>query len=447
MRSLSASLLAAQKSPSGQPYVKVEVVERVAGVARLAWSRLYSSSEADFFHAATMPGDGSLVRARVGSSSPYWVYIQRVASPGPGSDFSQWASLAQTSGAAGVALASQAAEVLLFFVDTDGCTIKCSQSTNYGQSFGTPATILTAAGNVGWLAADFSAAGVVALFYSVSGTVYVVKRNGTWGSPSAWTNSLSGITGLACAYDGDWNLAISGGDATSSYRVWACLYGDGYSQPAGTWSGLMELTMASPGSSTEFRCPSLAYPDVFRILFVEKYTGSEAYSRVHWSHSLLTAEFVSNLWREPVPFNLASSYGLAITYSGSFAWLSAPFGVWRAGLLPASVDISADVLALEMAAEPFSGQLRLELRNDDGRYNSPGSGAYASIKSGSEVRVSPGYRTPAGAEVSSGPAFWIESWEHSTGGGQARLVAAGRRWLGPPGEVACPPAVLLAGRG
>jgi len=163
---------------------------------------------------------------------------------------------------------------------------------------------------VGWLAAAINASDVVSLFYSVAGTVYAVKRTGgSWASPSAWTNSAAAITGIGCVYPpmADWNLAICGQDSAGKYKVWTCVYGDGYSQSPGTWSSLAELTVASPGSNIEFRCPYVNFPDVFRIFFVEKYSGTASYSRALWSHSLATAEFISNLWREPVPFNLSSS--------------------------------------------------------------------------------------------------------------------------------------------
>lgn len=65
MRSLSSTLLSAQRSGSSLPYVKVEIVAKVGGVTRFDWERLYQGGEADFFHAATMPGDGSLIRLRV----------------------------------------------------------------------------------------------------------------------------------------------------------------------------------------------------------------------------------------------------------------------------------------------------------------------------------------------------------------------------------------------
>ena len=137
MRTLSSTLTAAQRSSSCLPYVKVEILDRVAGITRLNWARLYSGSEPDFYHAATMPGDGSLSRARVDLSS-YQLYRQRVASPGPGSDFSPWTGVCTVSSASGIALASRGFRLLLFYVDTDQRTILVRESTDYGATFGSP---------------------------------------------------------------------------------------------------------------------------------------------------------------------------------------------------------------------------------------------------------------------------------------------------------------------
>ncbi len=408
MRMLSPTLLAAQKSSARLPYVKVEILDRVASITRLNWTRLYSGSEPDFHHGVTMPGDGSLIRARVDPSG-YQLYRQRVASPGPGSDFSPWTGVCTVSSVSGIVLTSRGFRVLLFYVDTDQRTILLRESTDYGATFGSPTSITTAASTVGWLAAAINNSDVVCLFYSVNGTVYSIKRTGgSWGSPSAWTNSAAAITGIGCVYQGDWDLVICGQDSAGNYKVWTCVYGDGYSQSPGTWSDLAELTIASPSSNIEFRCPYVNFAGIFRIFFVEKYSGTASYSRPYWSHSLTTAEFTSNLWREPVPFNLVSSCGLAMVHSGSYAWLSAPSGVWRAALLPSSVDVTDDIIALSAQTNPSSGKIQIELRNDDDRYSSPPS----PIKLGSEVLVSPGYCTASGTEVSSGPAYWIEGWTY-----------------------------------
>jgi len=84
-----------------------------------------------------MPGDGSLSRARVDPAS-YQLYRQRVASPGPGSDFSPWTGVCTVSSASGIALASRGFRLLLFYVDTDQRTILVRKSTGYGATFGSP---------------------------------------------------------------------------------------------------------------------------------------------------------------------------------------------------------------------------------------------------------------------------------------------------------------------
>ncbi len=61
LRTLPSALLAAQRSPSGAPHVKVQILDRIGGVRRLRWERLYTGAEPDNHHALTMPGDGSLI--------------------------------------------------------------------------------------------------------------------------------------------------------------------------------------------------------------------------------------------------------------------------------------------------------------------------------------------------------------------------------------------------
>ena len=111
MRSLTSTLLAAQKEATHTPYVKVEAKNKIAGVVRLDWERLYTGTEDDYFHAVTMPGDGSLIRARITlPADGRKLYRQRVANPGSSSDFSAWTYTNQYNCVV-VAAASLGAEV------------------------------------------------------------------------------------------------------------------------------------------------------------------------------------------------------------------------------------------------------------------------------------------------------------------------------------------------
>ena len=163
-------------------------------------------------------------------------------------------------------------------------------------------------------------------------------------------------------------------------------------------------------------------PDVYRCFFIEKFTGTEAYTRPFWSHSALDAEFIDNPWREPVPFNLSAEYGMAVAHHGDYCWLSTPYGVWRAKLAQESLDLSADVLSLRQELNESRGRLVIELRNDDGRYASPGSGELKVLDTGCQLEVSPGYVTSEGNEISSGLTFWLDAYEHTSSGGKSGLL-------------------------
>ena len=117
------TLPAPQRSSSAVPYLKVTISDLVAGIRRLAYSRLYTGSEPDGYHAAAMPGDGSLLRAR---SSGGGLYYQRVANPGAGSNFASWTDL-EAAANAGVALCANGSSVMLFFVDPGGITLKARE--------------------------------------------------------------------------------------------------------------------------------------------------------------------------------------------------------------------------------------------------------------------------------------------------------------------------------
>ncbi len=66
--------------------------------------------------------------------------------------------------------------------------------------------------------------------------------------------------------------------------------------------------------------------------------------------------------------------------------------------------------------------MAVELRNDDGRYASPGQDSLAILESGCQIEFSPGYVTAAGNEVSSGQAFSLEACEHTSAAGKASLI-------------------------
>ncbi len=423
MRQLSSTLLAAQQEVSQTPYVKVEASNKHAGVLNLRWERLYNGSEDDYYHALTIPGDGSLVRVRVTPpSDSRKLYRQRVSNPSPQSDFSQWVYTSQYDVviAAGCSLG---AEVSIFWIKSDRKLYQL-KSTDYGASWGSPQLLgYTPTTAINGIAAAYKPNGDIALFFADQATLYVMKCiNGSWEDEAAWDKSTGDLSGVATVYDGDWNLFVTGKDSDDDFKLWSLVYGDGGDVAAGTWSELKEFASAPSDGNFEYSTAFMAKPDVFRCFFVERFSGNKSYNRPLWSYSIPEAKFIDNLWHEPVPFDLVSLYGLAIAHHGQYCWLSAPYGVWRAGLTVESLDLSADVLSLREELNPTRGSLAVELRNDDGRYAAPGEGDLSVLDIGGQVDFSPGYVTSQGNETSSGLAFTLETLEHTSAGGKASLV-------------------------
>jgi len=423
MRSLTSTLLATQKGASRTPFVKVEAKNKIAGVVRLDWTRLYTGSEDDYFHALTIPDDGSLIRVRVTPpSDSRKLYRQRVANPDPASDFSQWTYCNQYS----VVIAtccSLGAEVSIFWIKSNR-EIYQLKSTNYGVDWGNPDLIdYSPTTAIYGIAAAYKSNGDLALFFADQSSLYVKKYvSDEWQTKTSWDKTTGDLSGVATTYDGDWNLFITGKDSNDNFKLWSLVYGDGGEVAADTWSALKEFASASSDGNLEYHRAFMDKPDVYRCFFIEKFTGTEAYNRPFWSHSVVDVKFIDNLWREPVSFNLSAEYGMAIAHYGDYCWLSAPYGVWRAKLVEESLDLTADVLSLKQELGESKGRLIIELRNDDGRYASPGSEDLSVLDIGCQLEISPGYVTSQGNEVSSGLTFWLDAYQHTSSGGKSSLI-------------------------
>ncbi len=225
------------------------------------------------------------------------------------------------------------------------------------------------------------------------------------------------LSGAAVVYDADWNLLVTGRDSSDNFKLWSLIYGDGGDVALGTWSDLKEFASAPADGGFEYYRVFMDKPDVFRSFYIEKFTGTEAYNRPFWSHSVYGAAFLDNLWREPVPFNHSSGYGMAMAHHSDYGWLSTPYGVWRAKLTGESMDLTDDIISLRQESEQNQGKLSVELRNDDGGYAS----LPPPLDIGCQLDFSPGYVTAQGNEVSPGQTFTLEAYEYTSSGGRASL--------------------------
>ncbi len=345
------------------------------------------------------------------------------------SDFSQWTYCNQYNCIVAAA-ASLGAEVSVFWINSSR-EIRRINSTDNGASWGSVELIgYSPSTAIRGMAAAYKPNGDLAIFFADQAVLYVKKHvGGEWQARVAWDKTVGDLSGVATVYDNDWNLFVTGQDPDDNYKLWSLIYGDGGDVASGIWSELKEFASAPSGGDFEYCRPFMDRPDVYRGFYIEKFTGTEDYNRPFWSHSIPDTSFLEDLWREPVPFNLSSGYGLAIAHHGDYCWLSSPAGVWRASLTVNSLDLTGDVVSLKQEMGKELGRVAIHLRNDNGKYASPGEGELAVLDIGAQLEVSPGYVTPEGEEVSTGIAFRLDAFEYTGSEGKASLILyAGDGW-------------------
>jgi hypothetical protein len=433
MRALTQTLLAAQKAASGAPYVRAVFSDYAGDRSRVRLKRHYTGPEGEYFCAVVGAGDGSLIRARIDPATKV-LFTSRVASPGPESTFSSWMSHGTVSGSAAVALAWRPVqdEVVLFYVAADGVTLTYKVSSDNGATWSGANVLEVAAAAVGFVALGYNPSGSGAWFWTVGATVRVFAGAGP---SAAWTNSVASITGIACSYLLDFDVVVCGtASATGDAKVWTAIFGDGVEQAQNTWSALSEVATASAGSNVSFRSPALALLQHWRLFFVEKYAGTQAYSRLQSSVMNAATTFSNEQWSEPAAFEFEGDYGVAASAANldGYLWLASAAGVWS-GRSPTQddLDVSEDVIEAAVEIAEGSGLARLVLRNDPaanglaGRFAGYGSGALSALRRGARLQLAAGYRTSLGPETPVSPAYWVESIEQTTGA-EARLIVQAR---------------------
>jgi len=406
MKSLTATLLAAQQNaPFSVPIVRAEIFNRVGSVSRISWELLDEGAEADYFNSSCMPSNGSLIRVRTVLATDALKY-DLVEDPDAESSYGNWSDFGHDAYAN--ACCAYGTNVLVFFIDKDDGHLYRIESDDSGDTWDARVDMGDVSGDATFrLACCWKDADEAIVLYSNGSTIYRSRlSSGSWEAFSVWSNSLASISGITVYYAGDWNVFVTGIDGDSQDGIWATLYGDGYSAAVGSWSSLQDLIVRDSADPYTYAFPTLCYPDVFRVFFVEARTQSTTYNRLYFSHSLPAADYISNLWREPVPFNHSCEYGASLVYRGSYAWLTTNSHVYRGSLPVSAIDVSSDIVSLTQRQLPvnYSSYLRLELDNTGGKYND-------FDKLGQAIYPAFGYHTSAGDEYVASQIFWITGWE------------------------------------
>jgi len=437
MRTLPATLLAAQKKAHRLPYVEAKVYDYEAGIKRLSWARLYEGSEPDNHHGIAFDGQGSMHRVRVAAGNI--LYRQKITSPGPSSDFSQWTQIA-TDCDSPCAIAAYGAKVYIFYKTTANVLWKY-YSHDYGQTWD-DAQLVDYADAFSLAACWWGTGDVVVCFALKSNQLNGITLDTstqtaiqhTW---SDGNHPLLDTYGIGATYNPFWpaiEIVFAGKESDSPYNHYD-LFRTKFSNTY-NFLALESFLMSPAGEGVTYEYPDCHIPanaelyEPNRIVAVEKFAGTTAYTRPLACHTVKGTYWSDTTFTEPKPFlDISSNYGLRLQSTSDYWWMERPDGVWRAPRPADSpLDLTGDIVALSLqnviASPDLSGRgnLVLELNNSKGQYASPGEGVLASLRFRSEIVLKLGYKTTAGKETSEAGTYWIDSWEYSSKPNMSRFV-------------------------
>jgi hypothetical protein len=419
LRTLSSTLLASQKKADCLPYVEAKVYNYEAGIKRLSWTRLYEGSEPDNHHGIAFDGQGSMYRIRAGSGNT--LYRQKITSPGEASDYSQWTQIA-TDCAGPCAIAAYGARVYIFY-KTTGNVLWKYYSHDYGQSWD-DAQLASYADVLSLAACWWGTGGIVVCFALKSNQLNGITLNTTTQATQQhqWSDSnhpLLDTYGIGAAYNPFWpgmEVVFAGKESDSPYNHYD-LFRTKFSNTY-NFLALESFLMSPDGEDITYEYPDCHLPasaqlyETNRIVAVEKFAGTTAYTRPLACHMVKGTYWSDTTFTEPKPFlDISSAYGLRLQSTSDYWWMERPDGVWRAPrpALPAIVLTSAgDIVALSQS-DP--GTLVLELNNSKGQYNQPN--LLNKLNKRYELVLKLGYKTPEGDLALEAGTYWVDGWQYS----------------------------------
>jgi hypothetical protein len=414
VRSINSALTTAQKQPSRQPYIVCQVKNQLENVRRLDYANVNTTSNNNGKHDCAADEDNNVHRVRMDGGA---VKYNRVlaADTGTSSAYDSWTDLATGRGTL-CAIAARGDRVIVLYTAAGDGTIYYRESTDNGASFGSETTLAAPGFTIDLAVAYKNAAGDAFAAWVHAASMRGIKRSGgSWGSVLNPGDAFSSLNGIALTYAFDYEMVITGQEnATTKPTVWSRVYGDGSAVTLDTWGSLQKVVQAEAGQAT-FQSPFLDYVDTWRASYVEisGWNGGETRHYRTWldQSNLFTAGPFA--WRTPLPSDNQNTQGIAIAHTATHVYESFLTFVRRASWAPVTLDVSADLLALEISEEPLDCAGWIELANADSYVpdTSPAPALTAPIDIGNLVELSFGYYTSSGNLASRIQDLWITAIE------------------------------------
>jgi hypothetical protein len=454
VKTLTSTLLASQKKAHRLPCVEAKVYDYEAGIKRLTWIRVYDGSEPDNHHGIAFDGNGDMHRIRAGSGNALYYQKQECPFGVPASfpltfpvslvddpAFDSWTLIASDC-AGPCAIAASGAKVYIFYKTTSNVLWKY-YSHDYGQSWNNAQ--LSVYEEVVSLAAVWWGTGnnVVCLGIRATYPAYVFRvvldTSDQSISEAEWydgNHPLLSTYGIGATFNAELSqveIILAGKESDTPYNhydLFRTRLSDTYN-----FLALQSFLMAPDGEDITCEYPDCHLPssaqsyETNRIIAVEKFVGTTAYTRPLTCHMVKGTYWSDTTFTEPKPFlDVSPSYGLRLQSTSDYWWLSKPDGVWRAPRPADSpLDLTNDIISLaQHQNSPLNirGErgVIIELNNSQGQYATPGEGALASLRFRSEIVLKLGYKTTAGNEAVEAGTYWIDSWEYSSEANVSRFT-------------------------
>jgi hypothetical protein len=434
MKTLSATLLTAQKKPHRLPYVEAKVYDYEAGIKRLSWTRVYEGSEPDNHHGIAIDGQGSMHRIRSQGSN---LYYQKQTLPfgvpatfpftfpapivdGPALD--QWTLIA-TDCYGPCAIAAYGAKVYIFY-RTTGNVLWKYYSHDYGQSWQN-AQLASSADVLSMAACWKGTTDIVVCFAATAIQLRAIVLDTTTQATTSYVHNhaLDTVYGIGATFrDGEFPLIFAARDtvgATVLYALYASRLSAAYN-----FLAPYPLLTAHDDQNTIFTYPDCHSPpspyshETLCLTAVESYSGITAYNRPLFSHLVKDTYWSSATITEPRFFlPITSTFGVRLITDSSYWWLSMPSGLWRAPREADSpVDLTPYIVRVRQLVQDLSpGGIQIELDNSKAHFSSP-------PPNGSEIVLKLGYKTTAGAESSNAGHYWIDSSQFASSENTSVLI-------------------------
>lgn len=356
MLELASSLTAHQQGLRRIPALEVTVNPERFGIPALRLAGYHYDEETEYPHDATFAPDGTFVQV-----------ANRNGNLDVRLDFSSWSTIsANPDPDDPVAIAATSTDLII--IVGEGTDLVRYESTDNGDTWSSPATIVTEVNTIAAVALGARASnGNLCAFYVLDGSPTDVKRlrrtSGTWaGSGTTWTKSADwdSVNGLAAYWQvGAFVVVVTGEAATTTApTVAAYAMGDG-ALPTNTWTGPEIILEADPNSTITYANPHLeGIEDIPFATFTADQSADVAFSgRIFLAHG--SDETGLSGWREPAPLPFSGSHGASISYDATIGTYVGTLSRNDVSAIEEIVDLSAALTACNWRQTPTSCKARL----------------------------------------------------------------------------------------